>query len=225
MRTRYTSPGDRRALVDLLRLLLGPFRAIGSDPDRQLEWLHAFSARDLSRPDARVSATAEVNAFLVVRYEAWGADIDTARLMDQPVEADEIEAIQHAVRDLVTQITPGSPAGLPTGVADGLLWRADQGVSVVTRARGVPQVLACVVEILTRNGAGLRRCVGCTRLYVKHRSDQRFCSTSCGTRFRVRDWREKNATSHRKNRHKQYVRKVQTRIPKARVTRRPKKGE
>jgi hypothetical protein len=203
--------------------VLERINAVGTKADDQLAWLHRFCSADVSSAAARDSLVGNLSAMLVLRYRGWaGSSFNAAVDLQGRLEAGEIPNIQQAVRELLAGLIPGQITALPVPAADGVVWRKNRGIAIVTRTHGLPQVLSAVVDLLIEVGSKLQRCPGCGRLFAMGRPGQKFCSRQCGTRDRVTRWRLQNAERHSANRHGQYVRKVKTKYPKARVARRRK---
>lgn len=224
MTRRYKVPRDwRQQLAAAFNVALKRMEQIGSTVDAQLAWLHRFSEQDVSDDAVRVELAGEVGAMLMMRYRGWAAgSTNVAAELERTIEPDNVREIQQAIRELLSRLEPGQIVNLSSALGDGLVWREDRGIAVVTRSPGAPQVLAAVIDLLIEAGAKLQRCAGCGRLFAMSRPRQRYCSRQCGTRVRVAEWRAKNPERHTENRHQQYVRKVRARFPKARVNRKRK---
>lgn len=207
-----------------LAVALDDIASVGRDAETRLLWLGDFVTRDLSDDDARERAWKELHTFVVLAF------IRSPMLFDiqHYAKADEVLAVQAAVRDLLRGLAPGStvwwtepPFEQPITVGNGLIWREGRGVGLATRASGVSLVVAAVVDVLLTVGPRLARCVtpSCRRLFAVRRKGQTHCLPTCGAKERVEAWRRKNRDRLSETRHRQYARKVQP----ARATRRQRK--
>jgi hypothetical protein len=189
-----------------------------------LAWLGDFLNRDVAADSSQTAGAEELRAFLMQHYQAWGGGVNFVidAGLDQPIDPADVPAIQAAIRDALDRFASEGHVWFPHPIGDGLLWRRGRGVSLVTRAAGLAQVLAAVVDLLMTVGPRLQRCESCRRLFVMTRPHQRFCTTQCGTRQRVADWRDKNRDRLAESKHRQYARKVKEKLPHVRVTRRRK---
>ncbi len=225
MARRYTKREQqefRQSLHAALHSFSEKLKAVGSSPEERLIWLTAFVKREASDDSTRVSAAKELDVFLSHHYKSWAGDFNSAVDLQQFIEPNDVPRIQVEVRALLDGLSPDGNAWFSSSIADGLLWRRDRGVFLVTRAPGLPQVLASVVNLLMTVGPRLRRCEtpSCRRLFSMKRPGQKRCTTRCGGTDRVREWRQKNRERLSENRHRQYAKKVALRLPGVRVGRR-----
>jgi hypothetical protein len=231
MRRRQPNPTFTfsHAVMVAMRQFSQRLETVGSTPDEQLAWLARFVRRDdLDREDNRGAAAAELHAFLLRHYKAWGASVNVIvdHELEQPIAPHDVPTIQEAVRNVLDQLAPDARVAFPQAIGDGVVWRAEHGIVLVTRAPGVPKVLAAVVDLLLAVGPRLHRCerAACRRLFARTRPHQRYCSTTCGGIERVAKWRRGHPDQLATHRHQHYARTVRARLPGARPRRRTKKG-
>jgi hypothetical protein len=208
-----------RAVIENLAERLA---AVGSNPDARLLWLGEFVTRDLSDEHKHTAAAGELDAFLTHHFRSWGSDFRFAGSIYHGIEPAEVPAIQAALRDVLNQLGSEDYVWFSQPIGDGLRWRVGRGVALVTRAGGLPQVLAAVADLLMAVGPRLGRCKtpSCRSLFASKRPGQVHCTTKCGGTFRVNEWRKKNRERVAESRHGPYARKVKAKLPGVRVSRR-----
>jgi hypothetical protein len=197
--------------------------AIGWTSDSRLAWVWRFIHLDLAQADDRERAAFDLDALTWIRFKAWtGKSRAAGPARPLTIRPDDVEAIQLALRSLLTTLTPGRDVALPSGIVDSVHWDDEFGVSATTSQAGLPRVLVTVLQLLTEAGGSLRRCESCRRLFVQGRIAQRYCSRACGTKDRVAKWRLRNQERLSEVRHRQYARKVRRKYPNAKIVKRTK---
>jgi len=225
MSRRYSEPPNA---LEAFRTIQNRIRAVGETPGGRLKWLTQFATVPLTDDAERERLETELQWFILLQYSGWAAgDTRTAMRLEASTDWD-IPSVQAAVRELLGELEPDRVVWFRIPIGDGVHWIPGRGVVTVTRAGGVPQVLAAVADLLAAVGNRLRRCETpeCRRLFAFTRSAQRRCHPNCGGAERVRAWRAKNREKLSEERHAKYLRKVRSlKGPKVRITRRKRAGK
>jgi hypothetical protein len=195
------------------------------DPREHLAWLQGFAARALDTPAQRDTAARECAVFCS-QQNSWsrqwaqqwavggGSTLDFTK---------GIRAAQTAVRKLLGDLRSGEVTWLARPLAyHGLVWRR-QRITLVTRATGLGQFRAALVDFLVTIGPRLRCCASaaCGRFFLPTHGRQRHCDKACGNRQRQRAWRRVHRRRLSDVRHDQYRKRQRARLgPNVQVHRR-----
>jgi hypothetical protein len=218
-RKRRTDAQSRQQLAATFAQLHRQLRAVGSSPGEQLQWLQTFVRRD---PVDLVAAAQELHALLLHHFTAWGADFNSAADIQAVVTPDDVPGIQRTLRTLLDGLKPDAYVWFSHPMGDGLLWRPDRGVHLVTRSLAPAQVCAAVGHLLIGIGPRLRRCKtsDCQKLFAATRPGQVRCTKTCGEAERQRAWRQAHRQQYANRQHQHSAKRVKAQRPRVRVTRR-----
>jgi CGNR zinc finger protein len=228
---------DLSGIARASALLSRALRAVGQDPARQLEWLQRFSAQPLDTRVMRELVAAEA-AMFCARQVGWSrqwAVVDAVDGRERLEFERSLPTLQRAVARLLAGLKGERAVWFPTAIGHGLAWLQRPArpprIVILTRGRGLPQMLGAVVEFLTRVVERLRVCRepsgGCGQLFLFRRPQQRWCSARCGSRIRQTRFRQIHARRLADKRHARYERATRERMklgPRVRVGRRAKGG-
>ena len=198
---------------------------VGTDPAAQIAWLGDFAERDLDTKGALGSARLEVHAFTLrqkpsANIRKMGAEDDPYFLEDQLPTEKEVVLIQAELGKLLRGLVGDeSSYTLPEPTTLSLGWLPG-GVRFFSHQSSVTAFILAAADLLMIVGSDLKRCKrnDCRRLFVSHKRNNVYCSTTCSNTQRTRTLRNKNRESSesRRQRHiranrKRYGSKVRTR--------------
>ena len=172
---------------------------VGTDVAARLRWLTDFTTRDLFN---RYATHGRRSGTPGVRHDALRLQHDVC-VQHSPIRDRRGDAgySGRRTRILLRGLAPGGsvffePPAFPEPIAigNGLVWREGPGILLATRGSGLSLVLAAVSDLLMAVGPKLRRCDPAAACLSWRGRIQRFCTTQCGLRVRVAQWREESAT-------------------------------
>ena len=193
------------------KIVEAPAASLGTDPERQLQWLVGF-AQETEAPDTAVAIRTlhhQVGAYLdglhirCVGTEHGGPhvmEVGDSLLPDElPMAGDDdqkpldekLALIRTGLRRVLKECLT-SPAGPVPLTAEIAVQRILDGGQVRERwvAADVREGIKFrLLEDLAKAGALLRQCpaIGCTKVFVR-RYRQEFCTTACRNRTNFRKW-------------------------------------
>jgi len=200
-------PEPAEISADIIRRLSA---RIGADPLRRLEWMVEFANRDFITGGDRQNAQLELACFL-------NANLTMSR-PDKPVpltgwlvcRTEDLEVVRDGFRQILLAAATGLPYSLPLNHtiarwSDGLIYeqkllaRSDDPEDKALREAQIERSSLALLRFLDSDLRGIsmwkylavcppeRR--GCGEIFARSRIDKEYCSKECGTRARVRRFR------------------------------------